>query len=63
MLRLEGEREPVDDGAEDLEELADPVEVLRLVDEPAMVGGRLLVAFPSLSPRAKRLSLTSRKSC
>ena len=35
MLRLEGEREPVDDGAEDLEELPNAIEVLRLVDEPA----------------------------
>ena len=34
MLRLEGEREPVDDGAEDLEEFSDAIEVLRLVDEP-----------------------------
>ena len=34
MLRLEGEREPVDDGAEDLEEFADAIEVLSLVDEP-----------------------------
>ena len=36
MLRLEGEREPVDDGAEDLEELPHAIEVLRLVDEPAL---------------------------
>ena len=35
MLRLEGEREPVDDGAEDLEELPHAIEVLRLVYEPA----------------------------
>ena len=35
VLRLEGEREPVDDGAEDLEELPHAIEVLRLVDEPA----------------------------
>ena len=34
VLRLEGEREPVDDGAEDLEELADAIEVLSFVDEP-----------------------------
>ena len=34
VLRLEGEREPVDDGAEDLEEFADAIEVLSLVDEP-----------------------------
>ena len=41
MLRLEGEREPVDDGAEDLEELPHAIEVLRLVDEPALQSNKL----------------------
>jgi len=33
VLRLQGQGEPVDNGAEDLEQLAHAVEVLRLVDE------------------------------
>jgi hypothetical protein len=33
VLLLEGKRESVDDGSEDLEELSDPVVALRLVDE------------------------------
>ena len=60
MLRLEGEREPVDDGAEDLEELPHAIEVLRLVDEPALQFGH----HPDiLQWDISSIVLTSGRSC
>lgn len=34
VLLLQGQRKPVDDAAQDLQQFADPIEVFRLVDEP-----------------------------
>ena len=58
VLRLEGEREPVDDGAEDLEELPHAIEVLRLVDEPASKSNELNFILIMIS-----VVLTSGRSC
>lgn len=54
VLLLEGKGESVDDGAEDLEELRDPVVVLRLVDEAVEDVVDLL---PDVRPEAQELPI------